>query len=444
MRMRASWDLARPICSKTLGPTNAMMPASRMKTMTIARMERTAWAELYRHLILPVRDLLPSQRGSLLTVIPHGPLFRLSFAGLLDEKDRYLVESYAIHSAPAVSVLRFIASRTDDRDADGYLLLSNPRFGAPPDTKALPALPGSEREVKSIARLLSNETRTILNGGNSGPYGNDKAPAADWLKLADEYWAASTAPLSGGEPVIPAVWATDAVHGHANVVGATVFPHNIALGATGDADLIRRIGAATAIEIEVTGIDWTFAPTIAVARDEAFCFLYPANLDCLQAMGARLAFFSPLHDTRVPDADAIWLPGGYPELHMPALSANHSMRSSLQQAYAAGTPILAECGGMMAISVSVNDLPAFGLLPGKSRVETTLQAIGTQQLEIDHHRISAHTFHHGIFDSNLPAWRTATSPYGSGEPVYRSGSLTASFLHFYFPSNPALTAGFFQ
>ncbi len=184
--------------------------------------------------------------------------------------------------------------------------------------------------------------------------------------------------------------------------------------------------------------------TIAVARDEAFCFLYPANLDCLQAMGARLAFFSPLHDTRVPDADAIWLPGGYPELHMPALSANHSMRSSLQQAYAAGTPILAECGGMMALSASVNDLPAFGLLPGKSRVETTLQAIGTQQLEIDHHRISAHTFHHGIFDSNLPAWRTATSPYGRGEPVYRSGSLTASFLHFYFPSNPALTAGFFQ
>ena len=109
---------------------------------------------------------------------------------------------------------------------------------------------------------------TILNGGNSGPYGDDKAPAADWLKLADEFWEASTAPLPKGEPAIPAVWATDAVHGHANVIGATVFPHNIGLGATGDADLIRRIGAATAVEIEVTGIDWTFAPTIAVARDD--------------------------------------------------------------------------------------------------------------------------------------------------------------------------------
>ena len=124
-------------------------------------------------------------------------------------------------------------------------------------------------DIGSITPADVREYRfgTILNGGNSGPYGNDKAPAADWLKLADEYWEASTAPLPNGEPAIPALWATDAVHGHANVPGATVFPHNIALGATFDPDLIRRIGAATAVEIEVTGLDWTFAPTVAVARD---------------------------------------------------------------------------------------------------------------------------------------------------------------------------------
>lgn len=109
---------------------------------------------------------------------------------------------------------------------------------------------------------------TVLNGGNSGPYNNDFAPAEDWLKLADEYWTASTKPLAGDEPVIPTIWGTDAVHGHANVIGATIFPHNIGLGATGDSDLIRRIGAATALEIEITGIDWTFAPTVAVARDD--------------------------------------------------------------------------------------------------------------------------------------------------------------------------------
>lgn len=109
---------------------------------------------------------------------------------------------------------------------------------------------------------------TVLNGGNSGPNGDDFAPAPEWLALADAYWDASVQPLPGDEPAIPVLWGTDAVHGHANVIGATVFPHNIGLGATGDADLIRRIGAATATEIEVTGIEWTFAPTVAVARDD--------------------------------------------------------------------------------------------------------------------------------------------------------------------------------
>jgi beta-glucosidase len=148
----------------------------------------------------------------------------------------------------------------------------------PNSPEALLARMSLERKVAQIIQpdigsITPEDVRqyrfgTILNGGNSGPFGNDKAPAADWLKLADAFWEASTAPLPDGEPAIPAIWATDAVHGHANVPGATVFPHNIALGATGDADLIRRIGAATAVEIEVTGLDWTFAPTVAVARDD--------------------------------------------------------------------------------------------------------------------------------------------------------------------------------
>jgi len=109
---------------------------------------------------------------------------------------------------------------------------------------------------------------SYLNGGNGGPYGDEFAPADRWLALADEMWAASTAPLPDGEPVIPAIWGTDAVHGHTNVPGATIFPHNIGLGATRDADLVRRIGAATGAEIQATGIDWNFSPTVAVARDD--------------------------------------------------------------------------------------------------------------------------------------------------------------------------------
>ncbi|GAA4021253.1 exo 1,3/1,4-beta-D-glucan glucohydrolase [Sphingomonas swuensis] len=135
-----------------------------------------------------------------------------------------------------------------------------------------------ERKVAQLIQPQINsvtpeEMRTYrygsyLNGGNGGPYGNEYAPASDWLKLADEMWDASTAPLANGEPAIPAIWGTDAVHGHTNVVGATIFPHNIGLGAARDPDLVRRIGEATAAEIAATGIDWNFSPTVAVAQDD--------------------------------------------------------------------------------------------------------------------------------------------------------------------------------
>jgi beta-glucosidase len=108
---------------------------------------------------------------------------------------------------------------------------------------------------------------TILNGGNSGPGGNDKALAPTWLALADAMYRAGTQPLPGGEPVIPPFWGIDAVHGNNNIIGATLFPHNIGLGATRNPALVRRIGAATAEEIAVTGIDWAFAPTLAVVQD---------------------------------------------------------------------------------------------------------------------------------------------------------------------------------
>ncbi len=108
---------------------------------------------------------------------------------------------------------------------------------------------------------------SILNGGNSAPGGNNYAPPEAWLALADEFHKAST-DTSGGRIGIPIIWGTDAVHGHNNVVGATLFPHNIGLGAANDPDLIRKIGQVTALEVRVTGQDWTFAPTLAVVRDD--------------------------------------------------------------------------------------------------------------------------------------------------------------------------------
>jgi beta-glucosidase len=108
---------------------------------------------------------------------------------------------------------------------------------------------------------------SILNGGGAWPGGAKRASVADWVRLADQFYDASM-DVAGGAPAIPIIWGTDAVHGHNNVRGATLFPHNIGLGATRNGDLIERIGEVTAVEVAATGIDWTFAPTLAVVRDD--------------------------------------------------------------------------------------------------------------------------------------------------------------------------------
>ena len=107
---------------------------------------------------------------------------------------------------------------------------------------------------------------SIENGGGAVPKGNKHATVKDWVDLIEPYYQASVAP--GQKVTIPLIWASDAVHGHNNVYGATLFPHNIGLGAAHDPDLLKRIGEATAAEVRATGMDWSFAPTIAVARDD--------------------------------------------------------------------------------------------------------------------------------------------------------------------------------
>lgn len=104
---------------------------------------------------------------------------------------------------------------------------------------------------------------SILAGGNSGPYGDERADAAKWLKLVNEFRAASRKAGAG----VPILFGVDAVHGHSNLPGATIFPHNVGLGAAHDAELIKRIGVATAAEVAGSGIEWTFAPTLAAPQD---------------------------------------------------------------------------------------------------------------------------------------------------------------------------------
>jgi cobyrinic acid a,c-diamide synthase len=190
---------------------------------------------------------------------------------------------------------------------------------------------------------------------------------------------------------------------------------------------------------------------IAVARDAAFAFLYRANLDCLRAMGASLRFFSPLADEPAPDdADAIWLPGGYPELHGAALAGGAAWKASLRQAHAAGKPVLAECGGLMAVCERLVDKdgrawPMAGLLPAQTRMQARLAALGLQGWQTAHGELRGHAFHYSKLEGELAAHGHARRhPSGdSGEAVYRAGALTASYFHAYFPSNPAAAAALF-
>lgn len=109
---------------------------------------------------------------------------------------------------------------------------------------------------------------SVLNGGGSWPNGKNSS-VADWVSLADDLYEASTDTSDGGVG-IPVIWGTDAVHGHNNVIGATIFPHNIGLGAANNPKLMREIGEITALEVATTGIDWVFAPTLAVVRNDTW------------------------------------------------------------------------------------------------------------------------------------------------------------------------------
>lgn len=186
---------------------------------------------------------------------------------------------------------------------------------------------------------------------------------------------------------------------------------------------------------------------IGVARDAAFAFLYQANLDLLQALGAELLFFSPLRFARLPAVDSLYLPGGYPELHLRALSRNGPMAEAIRAHHAAGKPILAECGGMLYLLDGLTDrgderVEMLGLLPGEARMQQRLSALALQEVELPEGRLRGHTFHHSTLESPLQPLAHGECPNykRTAEAVYRSGRLTASYIHFYLPSDPLAAA----
>ncbi len=190
---------------------------------------------------------------------------------------------------------------------------------------------------------------------------------------------------------------------------------------------------------------------IAVARDLAFSFIYQANLDLLQDMGAELVFFSPLKDTCIPPADSLYLPGGYPELHLKKLSNNTSMCESIRSHFSASKPILAECGGMLYITDSLTDKQGetanmIGLLTGKAKLQSRLTVLALQYVTLNNEQLRGHSYHHSLFESDEQPLIRATCPNSSphNEAIYQKKRLTASYIHFYFPSNPTAIANFFK
>jgi beta-glucosidase len=126
-----------------------------------------------------------------------------------------------------------------------------------------------QADIASVtpADVATYHLGSVLAGGNAAPGGDVRAPASAWVALTHQLARAARAGAPPGHTAIPLVFGIDAVHGHARIPGATVFPHNVGLGAAHDPALIEAIGRATALEVAATGIDWTFAPTVAVARD---------------------------------------------------------------------------------------------------------------------------------------------------------------------------------
>ena len=190
---------------------------------------------------------------------------------------------------------------------------------------------------------------------------------------------------------------------------------------------------------------------IACARDAAFSFVYRANLDTLRTLGAELRFFSPLIDNTLPDADALYLPGGYPELHLGELQNNRAMRAAIRAHHDRGKPIVAECGGMLYLLESLADVNGqraemTGLLRGHATMQRRLTALALQQVALPEGELRGHTFHHSRLDTEALPIARGQCPNGgaTAEAVYRVGRLTASYVHAYFPSNPEAAARLFQ
>lgn len=315
----------------------------------------------------------------------------------------------------------------------------------------------------------------------AGVIANRVAHAAHARSLRDSLrepalWLGAMPALRLDVPTSPAPGAAAPVpgtRGNARLDAAALFPqrHLGLMAAAEVSDALQRLDAAAdALQASELGqLPWaqwqqrwsvTFAPvpvqqrpalppllhgrTVAVARDAAFSFIYPANLQCLRDMGAELVFFSPLAGDDLPGCDALWLPGGYPELHATALAANTRLQASLRAHVQQGRAIWAECGGMLALCESItladgSTHALWGLLPARAQMQARPVGLGMQQCAVQGGVLRGHAFHYSCLQGELPVVARTTRAAGpgrAGDVVYALGSIHASYFHAWFASHP--------
>ncbi len=192
---------------------------------------------------------------------------------------------------------------------------------------------------------------------------------------------------------------------------------------------------------------------IAVARDEAFCFYYEDSIEALEDMGAEIIPFSPLHDSRLPDpVHGLYIGGGYPELYAQALSGNTSMRKSVLSALEKNVPCIAECGGFMYLTQSIDSMEMTGYLPGNCYDTKKLSRFGYVELISGKDgllcrqgkSIRGHEFHY--WDCEFTG-EDFTAKKRSGKTwscVFHNDTLYAGFPHFHFYANPEFAVNFYN
>ena len=225
-----------------------------------------------------------------------------------------------------------------------------------------------------------------------------------------------------------------------------------------DLDLLLQSAATSAVPVGGEPQSKDALPArvrIGVARDRAFCFYYPENLQLLEQSGAELVFFSPLENAELPQhLDGLYLGGGYPELHAEQLSANHRLLDQLRKGAEAGMPIYAECGGFMLLCRAIDGLPLAGVFPLNVRMLKKRKALGYRSVDLLHDtllgpagtRARGHEFHYSEVDGEdqlCPCYRLGRR---DGEDLggegYRYKNVLGSYVHLHFASNPQLAENF--